>query len=253
MAYNQNMVQVEEVIFTSTSLTLGFDVGMTVPPRYLVCNPTANMTITLPLSTPTLPTSTGGNYVPGAGPGYPITIFNINSGAFTVTIAAASGDTLVNIPVLTSQYASISVFAAPGVTSWYGFNPSTSSSGTSFAGTQIKSDNIGATSTSFTSWIADGAYTLNGVQAVWGTASSAGGTLNFEKATGTTATGSGTAVLTANIATSGTANTVVAGTLVATTATLVFAAGNRFNIILGGTLTSLANCCVSAKFTKNTL
>ncbi len=252
MAYNFNLVQVEEVVFTSTTLTLGFDVGMTVPPRYLVCNPTANMTITLPLSTPTLPTSSGGNYVPGAGPGYPITILNINSGAFTVTIAAASGDTLTNIPVLTSQYSSITVIAVPLSNAWYGINPSTSS-GAAGGSTVITSSGIGASSTSFTAWTTPAGYALSGMTAIWGTASSAGGTLNVEKATGTVAVGSGTALLTANIATSGAANTVVVGTLVATTASLTFASGNRYNIILGGTLTSLANCTVTSTFTKTTL
>lgn len=241
MAYNQNLVQVEEVLSVATTLTLGFGSGQTVPPRYLVCEPTGNMTITLPLSTAQLPTSSSTQYIPGAGPGYPLTIYN--NSAFTVTIAAATAtspavsDTLTNVPTLTAQNSSVTVFAAPGENTWYGYERGASST---TATTEITVSGLGATSTSLTAFIADQPYIVTAVSSVWGTASSAG-TMNVEKATGTVATGSGTAVLTAAISNAAAANTVVVGTLVATTATLTLASGNRLNVLLGGTLTSLAN------------
>lgn len=243
MAYNQNLVQTEEVVFTTTSLVLGFGSGQTVPPRYIVCEPTNNMTITLPLSTPSLPTSAANQYVPGAGPGYPITIYNNSSTPYTVTIVAASGDTLQNVSVLTLQNSSISVFASPSENIWYGFGLQSGAAATA-ANTEIKADRVVATSTSFTLWTADAAYIVTGATAVWGTASSSG-TLQLEKATGTQATGSGTNLLTGTVDLSTAANTVNSGTLVATAATLTFASGNRLNAVLGGTLTGLANCCIT--------
>ena len=117
MAYNQVLVQTEEVVFTITQpLTLGYGSGQTVPPRYLVCNPSGAMTITLPLSTPTLPTSSSTQYIPGTGPGYPITIYN--NSANTITIAAAAGDTLTNVVNQTAQGDSISVFSSPTENVW---------------------------------------------------------------------------------------------------------------------------------------
>ena len=241
MAYNQNLVQVEEILTVATTLVLGFGSGQTVPPRYLVCEPTGNMTVTLPLSTAQLPTSSSTQYIPGAGPGYPITIYN--NSAFTVTIAAATAtspavsDTLTNVPTLAVQNSSVSVFAAPGENTWYGYERGSSST---TATTEVTVSGLGSGSSSLTAFIADQPYIVTAVSTVWGTASSSG-TVNVEKATGTVAVGSGTAILTASISTATTANTVATGTLVATTATLTLASGNRLNVLLGGTLTSLAN------------
>ncbi len=89
-------------------------------------------------------------------------------------------------------------------------------------------------STSF--FIADAAYQVTAVSAVWGTAESTASNLRIqvEKLTGTTAVGSGTALLTNNsnagISIKGTANTVTTGTLTATTASLQLAAGDRLGV-----------------------
>lgn len=240
MAINNVLVQVEEVVYTTTSLTLGYGSGQTVPPRYIVCNPTAAMTITLPLSTPTLPTSSSTQYIPGSGPGFPITIYNNSSTPYTITIAAAAGDTLTNVVNLTAQGDSISVFSSPSENVWYGYERS---AGSTTANSFVTAP-VTATSTSFTMFTADQSYVVTSASAVWGTASSSAG-LQLEKATGTTATGSGTALLTATINTAGTANTVTAGTLIATTASLTFASGNRLNIVVSGSTLSLANCVVT--------
>lgn len=240
MAVNNVLVQVEEVVYTSVSLTLGYGSGQTVPPRYIVCNPTGNMTITLPLSTPALPTSSSTQYIPGTGPGFPITIYNNSSTPYTVTLAAASGDTLTNVPVLSTQGSSVSVFSSPGENVWYGYERSTSSTGAN----SFVTANITATSTSFPMFVADQAYVVVSANAIWGTASSSAG-LQIEKCTGTVAVGSGTALLTATINTAGAAATVTAGTLIATTASLTFAAGNRLNVVISGSTLSLANCILT--------
>lgn len=108
-----------------------------------------------------------------------------------------------------------------------------------------QSFNLGASSTSFTMFVNDGlsgTYQIAAVAVVFGTASSSG-TLQVEVATGTTAVGSGTNQLTGTVSLSGTANTAVNGTLIA--APTAIAAGSRVNVILAGTMTSLANCCVN--------
>lgn len=70
-------------------------------------------------------------------------------------------------------------------------------------------------------------------------------TVDIKKDTGTTAPGSGTTVLTGVITFSGTANTVVAGTLVSTIATLTLAAGDRLTVSFAGTVGSIVNATVS--------
>jgi hypothetical protein len=103
---------------------------------------------------------------------------------------------------------------------------------------------IGASSASQTIYVCDnvsGTFKVAAVAVVFGTASSSG-TLQVEVASSTQAVGAGTNQLTGTISLSGTANTPVNGTLIASPTTI--SAGSRLNIILGGTLTSLANCAV---------
>ncbi len=98
---------------------------------------------------------------------------------------------------------------------------------------------IVAATVSETVWTAPFAAELVAVSEVHRVASSSG-TLQVQKLTGTTAPGSGTNLLTGTINLAGTANTVAAGTLIATTATKRLAAGDRLGITIGGTMTSLA-------------
>lgn len=104
---------------------------------------------------------------------------------------------------------------------------------------------LGASSSSQTIFVADnvsGSYVIAAVSASFGTASSSG-TLQVEVAGAGVAVGSGTNQLSAAISLSGTANTTVNGTVNASPTTVT--AGSRINIILGGTLTGLANGCVN--------
>lgn len=86
-------------------------------------------------------------------------------------------------------------------------------------------------------FIADRAYQLVSAQEVHGTASTSG-TLQVNKASGTTAIGSGTNMLTSTLSTAGTANTVVSGTISATPANTKLAAGDRLGLVTGGTATN---------------
>lgn len=87
-----------------------------------------------------------------------------------------------------------------------------------------------------------GTYIVGSVSVNFGTTSTSG-TLQVEVATGTQAVASGTNQLTGTISLSGTANTVVNGTIIASPTTIV--AGARVNLIFAGTVTGLANCVVN--------
>lgn len=104
-------------------------------------------------------------------------------------------------------------------------------------------ESLSATDATRAVFIANRPMILKSVKEVHSTASSSG-TLQIEKLTGTTAAGSGTNLLTGTISLAGTANTVLSGTLIATIASLTFAAGDRLGVVIAGTMTSLANCKV---------
>lgn len=76
-------------------------------------------------------------------------------------------------------------------------------------------------------FIADRSYTVTDIDAVWATAETAAGDIMIERLQGTEACGSGDDLLTAAIDGTATANTVVNGTLTATTANLTLAAGDQ--------------------------
>ena len=77
---------------------------------------------------------------------------------------------------------------------------------------------------------------------------STSGTLMPEKASGTTAVVSGTDLLTGNASLSGTANTVVTGTLAASASTRKFKTGDRLGLDFGGTVTNFAGGLVTMVF-----
>lgn len=105
---------------------------------------------------------------------------------------------------------------------------------------------IPLTASSATQWgfTAPRAGRLESVSSIFTTASSSG-TLQISKDTGTAAVGTGTTLLTGTVALSGSANTVSNGTLIATVASLTFAAGDRISLVIAGTMTSLAGCNVT--------
>jgi hypothetical protein len=70
-------------------------------------------------------------------------------------------------------------------------------------------------------------------------------TVDVTKDTGTTAPGGGSTVLTGPISFNTTANTVVAGTLIATVATLTLAAGDRLSAKWAGTVGSITGAVIS--------
>jgi len=83
-------------------------------------------------------------------------------------------------------------------------------------------------------FIADKALQLTSVKVVYPDNSNTGATLQIQKLTGTTVPGSGTNLLQSGIALDGTINTVLSGTLTATTANLQFAVGDRIGATFGG-------------------
>ena len=104
---------------------------------------------------------------------------------------------------------------------------------------------ISDSTTSFTAYVNDnisGTFQLVGVSARFGTASSSG-TLQVEVAGAGVAVASGTNQLTGTVSLAGTANTTVNGTLIASPTAIV--AGSAVNVIIAGTMTSLANCSIN--------
>ncbi len=92
-----------------------------------------------------------------------------------------------------------------------------------------------------------GTYKVVAATATFGTASTSG-TLQVEVATGTQAIGAGTVQLTGTMSLSGTANTPVNGTVIASPTTI--SAGSRVNLIFAGTVTNLANASVNVVLQK---
>ncbi|MEK6860971.1 MAG: hypothetical protein AABY07_03280 [Nanoarchaeota archaeon] len=96
-------------------------------------------------------------------------------------------------------------------------------------------------------FIADRKYKVIGVEAIWAVAGGAGATVTVERLQGTEAKGAGDVLLTAAIATNGTANTRNTGTLV-TTNVVELSAGDRLGLVNAGTLTALSQLCVTVRF-----
>lgn len=103
---------------------------------------------------------------------------------------------------------------------------------------------LSASSTNYTSFIAPVAYKVIGVAEVHGTAGGSGATVNLENLTGTTANGAGNTILTTGLALTGAANTVQTTAASNLNGYSNVAAGSRIGVVVSGTLTGLANCCV---------
>ena len=102
-----------------------------------------------------------------------------------------------------------------------------------------------ATGTNYgTFFIAPYKCVVLGVDVMHGTASSSG-TVNVEKLVDGDAQDAGDDLLSSVVSTAGTADTVTAGTLTTTTATLELAEGERLGLVDGGTLTSCANLTIT--------
>lgn len=107
---------------------------------------------------------------------------------------------------------------------------------------QVAAASYAVSHTIFVNDNVSGTYQIAGVTATFGTASTSG-TLQVEVATGTQAIASGTNQLTGTVSLSGTANTPVNGTVIASPTTV--AAGSRINLIFAGTVTNLANASIT--------
>ena len=113
----------------------------------------------------------------------------------------------------------------------------------------INKSGIVAADTSQRLGIAPFAMELVSVKVNFGVTSTSG-TMMIGKGVDTEAIGGGSEVncLSGTIDLSGTADNQVAGSLHATQANYQFAAGNTIVMTLGGTLTGLADCCVTLEF-----
>lgn len=88
-----------------------------------------------------------------------------------------------------------------------------------------------------------GKYTVVGVEASWGVASTSG-TIQIEKCTTGTADGSGTSLLSPALSGSTTAATPVNGVLVTNATSLTMLPTDRLNVVFGGTTTNWVNLVI---------
>lgn len=107
---------------------------------------------------------------------------------------------------------------------------------------QVAAASYAVSHTIFVNDNVSGTYKIVSASATFGTASTSA-TLQVEVATGTQAIASGVNQLTGTVSLSGTANTPVNGTIVASPTTI--SAGARVNLIFAGTVTNLANASVT--------
>ena len=96
-------------------------------------------------------------------------------------------------------------------------------------------------------FLANRAYKVVAIREVHSALGTDGGavTLSATKDTGTSAPGAGTGLLTATFDLKAAINTVQAGSLSATEADLILAAGDRLSVVYGGTLTAVAGVVVT--------
>lgn len=101
-------------------------------------------------------------------------------------------------------------------------------------------------------FIADRAYTVTSIEAVWSTAESTGAMdIQVQRLQGTEAIAAGDDLLSAVIDATGTADTVNAGTLTATAALLDLAAGDRLAVELSATPNEVVNMVVTVGLEVN--
>lgn len=113
---------------------------------------------------------------------------------------------------------------------------------------QFLGASVPVSGTSYPVYLACRAMRVKGVKVVCSSTATVP-TVDVTKDTGTTAPGAGSTVLTGAISFSGTANTVVSGTLISTVATLTLAAGDRLSLKWGGTVGSITGAVVNILLT----
>lgn len=114
---------------------------------------------------------------------------------------------------------------------------------------------LSASSASQYVFIAPVNYQVVAVREVHAVAGGSGAAVNLERLTGTTAPGSGIAILTTAVPLNGTANTfqsTAASNIIVTGGTTgtQLQAGDRLGIVLNGTLTGLANCVLQISLAR---
>ena len=107
---------------------------------------------------------------------------------------------------------------------------------TGFVDAQI-SFSIAADMVNTNFFVANRSYQIKAVREVHAVVSDGASTVEVEKCTGTQAPGSGVDIATATFDMTGTANTVLTGTLTGTAADLILVAGNRLALVYTGTST----------------
>lgn len=102
----------------TAATTLGFSAGQSAPPILLTCN-NGGFTVTLPPAATSVPTPpTISQTTVGAGGGFRITVMQIAASG-TVTVAPASGDSIVGTNTVGTQNAVATYQSVPALNTWY--------------------------------------------------------------------------------------------------------------------------------------
>lgn len=259
----QNLGGIPAAIGTAVDYAAAFKVGGTLTPN---SSPGAGVRITPTLKAGEASHELAGldvrptlaEYISGGAPDYFASIY---AAAPTITSGAATnpavGAALYLGAAGTGATANYSMYVATGGSGYYADADSLQVGGVKVPqAIEVTYSSGYTTGTSILDtafFVANRAYQVTACREVHGTAGNDAGAvnLNVEKLTGTTAAGSGTQLFTDNtnagVSLKGTANTVVAGTLTGTTASLQLAAGDRLGVNVTGTLTSVAQVQVTCQ------
>lgn len=108
----------EDVLTITANTTLGYGPGQVAPPRELILNGAAALTVQLPPINSILPAPPGVQQtIVGVGRGFQMTIRN--STTFAPTITPYSGDTMVDTLTLSTVGSVESIIASESDSSWY--------------------------------------------------------------------------------------------------------------------------------------
>lgn len=102
----------------TAATTLGFGAGQTTPPLLLTCNNGGFNVVLPPTATQTPTPPTVSQTTVGTNGGFRITV-NQLAASGTVTLVAASGDTIVGTATVGVQNASLTLQSVPENSTWY--------------------------------------------------------------------------------------------------------------------------------------
>ncbi len=185
-----------------------------------------------------------GTQAPGAGVSLQSGTFNcVTIGNNTVTAGTLTSTTT---DLTTAVGDRLSVLFTGTVSTLAGVTITVTMTPNAATDTAVYFCNVNADIKTQTFYIANRDRVVTGVKCIYKTPFAAGVTIDVTKDTGTTAAGGGTSILSTPMAGDGTANTVITGSLAASSSTLALsgAAGDRLAVKFSATTTGVGICLI---------